>query len=106
MAAPIFSASAAIVASASGRPSPVRSGSGTLIKVGLQDDLRRDLVAQRLVAALAYAGIGEGGGRGFGRVAFVDQLDLEPETSFQPPREFLRTRRHRMRRSVGVGRED
>src|SRR6185437_11036459 len=93
MAAPIFSASAAIVASASGSPSRAGSAAATLIKIGLQDDLRCDPVAHWLVPAHADAGVGECGRRGFGGVAFVDQLDRQPEPGFEPVREFLGARR-------------
>ena len=64
MAPRICAASAASSASASGRRRLSGQVRCMLIKICLQDDLRRDLVAQRLVPARADARIGERGRRG------------------------------------------
>src|ERR1700693_1914350 len=80
----ILSASAASACSASGRPSGSPFGSPSvgvaLVKIGLQNELRGELIAYALVRTRFHSGIGQRRGGGASGVAFVDKLrrDAEP----------------------------
>src|SRR2546423_14085109 len=94
----ILSASAASARSASGRPSATPSV-GIVVKVGLQNELRGDLIAYALVRARFHTGIGQRRSGGASGEAFVDQLRRDAETAPQLPRETGRTRGQGMRRT-------
>src|SRR5213080_2918650 len=96
----IRSASATSAASASG----ICGVSPLLIEVGLQDDLRGDLVATgtRLAStALAIQPVLHD----FGRPPLVDQRNRQTKTFGEPPREIARLGRHRVWRAVGMHRQ-
>src|SRR5271157_2665933 len=94
MAPRILSASRPSVASASGR--------AALVKIRLEDQLRRDLVAYRL--PIAATGILNGKRGGLRSEALVAEGNGQAEAAFELAPEAPRPRSHRVRRSVGVGR--
>src|SRR5271154_6955076 len=91
----IFSASRSSVASASGR--------AALVKIRLEDQLRRHLVAHRL--AVAAAGLLQGKRGRLRRETLVAESNREVKAAFELARKAPRPRRHWVRRSVGMGRE-
>src|SRR5450755_2505640 len=94
----IFSTSAASASSASGSP----SAGCLLVKIGLQYELRSNLIANVLVRACFHAGIGQRFGGGMGGKAFVDQLRGESEAAFELVREASRPRGQSVLRAVGM----
>src|ERR1700736_1554392 len=98
----ILSASAASARSASGRPSASPSVGVALVKIGLQNELRGELIAYALVRARFQAGIGQRRGGGASSEAFVDQLRGDAETALELLRETARTRGQGMRSAIGM----
>src|ERR1700675_5074252 len=98
----ILSARAASARSASGRPSCGPSVGVALVKIGLQNKLRGELIAYALVRARFHARIGQRRGGGASGEAFVDQLRRDAETALELLRETARTRGQGMRSAVGM----
>src|ERR1700674_930575 len=102
----ILSANAASACSASGRPSGKPSCSPSdgvaLVKIGLQNELRGELIAYALVRTRFHARIGQRRGGGASSEAFVDQLRGDAETALELLRETARTRGQGMRSAIGM----
>src|SRR6266404_626557 len=82
----ILSASAASARSASGRPSgtsPRGPSVGIVVKVGLQNELRGQLIAYALVRARFHTGIGQRRSGGASGEAFVDWLRRDAEAALE-----------------------
>jgi hypothetical protein len=73
-----------------------------LVKIGLEYQLRGNLVAYSLPIPTPDTSALQGAGRRLGREAFVAASNGQPETAFQLSRETLRAGRHLMRSSVGM----
>src|SRR5450631_1417491 len=95
------SARAASVASASGSPLV----GAMFVKISLQNELRRNLVAHAALLARGHARVRERAGCGMGREAFVGQRDGHTEAALELPREAPRARRQFVLRAVGVCRQ-
>src|ERR1017187_1017644 len=104
----IFSTSAASARSASGNPSGTFSRTSVglaLVKIALQDKLRRHLIANALVRARSYSGVGQRLRRGVRRETLVDKLGQDAEASFELLGEAAGTRGQCVRRAVGMNRQ-
>src|SRR5208283_1559253 len=93
----ILSARTASVASASGRMA--------LVKIGLEDQLRRNPVAHRLPLAGTPAGTEQVARGRLGRETLVAESDRQAEAPLELTREALRPRGHRVRSAVGMRRQ-
>src|SRR6058998_1655950 len=97
----IRSTSAISTASASGSVSGVMR----LVEPRLQDDLRRELVAQPAIRAAATPALRQLPARDFARPALVDQRDGQPMAPLELAGEVARAGAHRMLGAVGVNRQ-
>src|ERR1700682_6308313 len=98
----ILSASAASARSASGRPSCGPSVGVALVKVGLQNELCGELIADALVRARFHTDVGQRRSGGASGEAFVDRLRGDAEAALELLRETARTRGQGMRRAIGM----
>src|SRR6266496_687038 len=93
----IFSASAPSTTSA--------SGGDMCVKIGLQQNLRGDLIAYRFAVPGPNRCVAQRERRIPRGEAFVAELDRQREAPPELLREAVRSRRHRVRRTVGMGRK-
>src|SRR5881628_1806735 len=78
------------------------SDSGAVIEVGLQQKLRRDLIARVFLLACRHPALAHQAGCSMRAVAFVDQNDRQAKTPLESPRKSPGQRGHGVRGSIRV----